>query len=72
MLSLYIIIITVLCVNAVCRDVVHDREPSRIPVKKLKRLSHRIRNVRMFVWIRIFKITPLTTKLHIYMMQHKH
>ena len=41
-----------------------DREPSRIPVKKLKRLSQKSRKLRIFVWEKILKITPLLSKLH--------
>ena len=37
-----------------------DREPSRIPVKKLKRLSQKSRKLRVFVWKKILKITPLS------------
>lgn len=43
-----------------------DREPSRIPVKKLKRLSQKSRKLRVFVWKKILKITPLPSKLHGY------
>ena len=42
-----------------------DREPSRIPVKKLKRLSQKSRKLRVFVWKKILKITPLSSKLHV-------
>ena len=45
-----------------------DREPSRIPVrpvKKLKRLSQKSRKLRVFVWKTIPKITPLSSKLHV-------
>ena len=31
-----------------------DREPSRTPVKKLKRLSQKSRKLRMLLWKRIF------------------
>ena len=41
-----------------------DREPSRIPVKKLKRLSQKSRKLKVFVWKKILKITPLSSKLH--------
>ena len=44
----------------------HDREPSRIPVGKLKRLSQKSRKLKVFVWKRILKITPLSSKLHGY------
>ena len=50
MLNLCIVIITVLYVNAMCRDVEtlrrRDRKPSRI-VKKLKRLSQKSRKLRV-------------------------
>ena len=36
-----------------------DCEPSRTPVKKLKRLSKKSRKLRVFVRKRILKITPL-------------
>ena len=65
MLSLCIIIITVLYVNAIRRDV-SDRECSRIPVKKLKRLSQKSRKLRVFVWKRVLKVTPLSSKLNGY------
>ena len=42
-----------------------DRKPSRIPVKKLKRLSQKSRKLRLFVWKKILKITPLSSKLHV-------
>ena len=42
-----------------------DREPSRIPVKKQKRLSQKSRKLRVFVWEKILKITPLSSKLHV-------
>ena len=43
-----------------------DREPSRIPVKKLKSLSQKSRKLRLFVWERVLKQTPLSSKLHRY------
>ena len=43
-----------------------NREPSRIPVKKLKRLSQKSRKRRVFVWKKILKITPLPSRLHGY------
>ena len=62
MLNLCIVIITVLYVNVSrCRD----REPSRIPVKKLKRLSQKSRKLRVFAWKKILKTTPLSSKLHV-------
>ena len=44
----------------------HDREPSRTPVKKLKRLSQKSRKLRVLAWKRILKVTPLSSKLHGY------
>ena len=43
-----------------------DREHSTIPVKKLKRLSQKSRELRVFVWKRILKVTPMSSKLHGY------
>ena len=60
MLNLCIVIITVLYVNAMCRDVI------RIPVKKLKRLSQKSKKLRVFVWKKNLSITPLSPKLHGY------
>ena len=44
----------------------HDREPGRTPMKKLKRLSQKSRKLRVFMWERILKVTPLSSKLHGY------
>ena len=43
-----------------------DRERCRTYVKKLKRLSQKSRKLRVFVWKRILKVTPLSSKLHGY------
>ena len=43
-----------------------DREPSRIPVKNLKRLSQKSKKLRIFMWKKILRITPLSSKLHVY------
>ena len=43
------------------------RAPSRIPVKKLKRLSQKARKIRVFVWKCIRKNTPLSSKIHGYL-----
>ena len=48
-----------------------DREASRIPVKKLKRLSQKSRKRRVFVWKKILKITPLPSNLHGYIKQFR-
>ena len=37
--------------------------PSRLPVKKLKSLLHKKRNVRVFVWKGIRKNTPWSSKI---------
>ena len=44
----------------------HDREPSRIPVKKMKRLLQKSKKLRIFLWKRILKIAPLLSQLHGY------
>ena len=54
------------CHEARCRDREPSRIPRTIPVKKLKRLSQKSRNLRVFVWKKIFKITSLSSKLHGY------
>ena len=40
------------------------RAPSRLPMKKLKSLLKKTRQVRLFVWKGILKITPLSSKIH--------
>ena len=40
------------------------RAPSRPPMKKLKSLFKKTRKVRLFVWTRILKNTPLSSKIH--------
>ena len=40
------------------------RAPSRLPMKKFKSLSKKTRKVRLFVWRRILKNTPLSSKIH--------
>ena len=40
-----------------------DREPSRIPAKKLKRLSQKSRKLKVFVGKQILKQIPLSSKL---------
>ena len=49
------------CQVSRCRD----REPSTIPVKKLKRLSQKSRKLSVFVWKKSLKITPLSSKLRV-------
>ena len=41
-----------------------DREPSRIPVKKLHRLSKKNRNLQCYVWYRVLKNIPKSSKVH--------
>ena len=43
-----------------------DREPSRIPVKNLKRLSQKSKKLRIFMWKKILRSIHLSSKLHIY------
>ena len=43
-----------------------DPEPSRIPVKKLNRLSQKSKELRVFMWKKILRITPLSSKRHVY------
>ena len=40
--------------------------PSRLPVNKLRRLLHKKRDVRAFVWKCIRKNTPLSSKIYFY------
>ena len=44
----------------------HGRAPSKLPIKKLKSLFKRTRKVRLFVWKRILKNTPLSSKIRCY------
>ena len=41
-----------------------DREPSRVPVKMLKRLSRESRKLQNYVWSRVRRNTPKSSKLH--------
>ena len=44
-----------------------DREPSRIPAKKLKRVCCRkAKKKGVFMWKKILTITPLSLKHHVY------
>ena len=47
------------------------RAPSRLPMKKLKSLLKKTRQVRLFVWKGILKITPLSSKIHCYVKNRK-
>ena len=42
------------------------RAPNRLPIKKLKSLFKKTWKVRLFVWTRILKNTPLSSKIHCY------
>ena len=42
------------------------RAPSRLPTKKIKSLFKKTRKLRLFVWKRILKNTPLSSKIHCY------
>ena len=44
----------------------HDREPSRITAKKLKRLSQKSRKLKVFVGKQFLKQIPLSSKLYPY------
>ena len=43
-----------------------DREPSRIPVKKLGKLSHKNKKIKKLVYRRILKNIPVTSKMYRY------
>jgi len=47
-----------------CHGGQRDREPSRIPVKKLTRLSQKSRKLRRYVWKKIVKNSPKSSKIH--------
>ena len=49
--------------HRVCR---RDREPSRIPIRSLKRLRNNSRKVRKFVYARILSCIPMSTILYCY------
>ena len=48
-----------------------NRAPSRLPMKKLKSLLKKTRQVRLFVLKGILKITPLSSKIHCYVKNRK-
>ena len=54
--------------DRVCR---HDREPSRIPIRRLKRLRNKSRKVRKFVYARILLCIPVSSKLYCYVNAKK-
>ena len=47
------------------------RAPSRLPMKKLKSLFKKTRQVRLFVWKGILKIIPLSSNIHCYVKNRK-
>ena len=49
--------------HRVCR---RDREPSRIPIRSLKRLRNKSRKVRKFVYARILSCIPMSSTLYCY------
>ena len=49
--------------HRVCR---RDREPSRIPIRNLKRLRNKSRKVRKFVYARILSCIPMSSTLYCY------
>ena len=49
--------------HRVCR---RDREPSRIPIRNLKRLRNKSRKVRKFVYARILSCIPMSSTWYCY------
>ena len=56
-----VIIVLVFCVNAMD---IRDREPSRVRVKMLKRLSQKIRKLQSYVRSRLSKNVSKSWKVH--------
>ena len=54
------------CVKASCHTVRRDREPSRIPVKRLTRVFKKSRKIRRLVKKHIIKNIPRSSRIHIY------
>ena len=54
--------------HRVCR---RDREPSRIPIRSLKRLRNKSRKVRKFVYARILSCIPMSSTLYCYVNAKK-
>ena len=54
--------------HRVCR---RDREPSRIPIRSLKRLRNKSRKVRKFVYARILPCIPMSSTLYRYVNASK-
>ena len=47
-----------------CHGYTRDREPSRVPVRMLKRLSQKIRILQSYVRSRLSENVPKSTKFH--------
>ena len=47
-----------------CHGYIRDREPSRVPVRMLKRVSKKIRKLQSYVRSRLSKNVPKSTKFH--------
>ena len=54
--------------NRVCR---RDREPSRIPIRNLKRLRNKSRKVRKLVYACILSCIPMSSTLYCYVNAKK-
>ena len=54
--------------HRVCR---RDREPSRIPIRSLKRLRNKTRKVMKFVYARILHISHMSSTLYCYVNTKK-
>ena len=54
--------------HRVCR---RDREPSRIPIRCLKRFRNKSRKVRKFVYARILSCIPMSSTLYCYVNAKK-
>ena len=52
------------CVVCECHGNKRDREPSKIPVNKLRRLSRKNRNIQRFVSRRVLKNIPKSSQVH--------
>ena len=52
----------------VCR---RDREPSRIPIRNLKRLRNKSRKVRKLLYARILSCIPMSSTLYCYVNAKK-
>ena len=47
-----------------CHGYKRDREPSRVPVNMLKRLSQKSKKLQSYVWSRLRKNVPKSSKIH--------